>query len=660
MNLVEPGGPRTVSSLSNTALLDALAERTFRALWGTRDREIGTASFETGFIPSTSTTGTEVSLRNTAMLVRALPEAAQQGWITESNAEAYIEGLVANLNAVMDDSQHVPPSTFDRVSFLPTGDREEVAIDAAYMFLSLVGFQSTVELGGKLDGDIQALLNKFNFSGFNTGSGWRKAFEYNNGVRTGSFSTDVHTGYSQEIYLISLAAHLAQTGHVDIATHFNSGAGVTTNLSLGNASYLVSSSTAERTATSQAVFNLFVDVQGRGSTTSGATNPYTNWLRYETDVIEWASTRLPLQPDGVDDGSGTNFVNASPWNNSPSNLTAPWSAGLAVAANEGAAADALRKYVEDDLVGPFGPVDSARFSSPTATASDFNGRYDLWNSSVFLIGLMEHLYDDTSPLTSNPEVTIALFDVFAPPTDFGDAPTPYPTLTSEDGARHLALRASLGNSRTADDNGTHSADASSDSGDDGVSLGQLVVGAQNVERVVTASGSGKLDAWIDFNGDGNWGGPGEQIFDSVQLQSGGNVLSFDVPTWAVPGDTYARFRISQAGDLGVTGSAADGEVEDYQVTISPAGQTDRTFGSAQTVTGAVTFPTGTYAADIDNDGDTDVLYSSDVEGEVGWLDNNGDGTFTQNAILSTTFGPLSVSAADLDGDGDMDILSACA
>ena len=42
----------------------------------------------------------------------------------------------------------------------------------------------------------------------------------------------------------------------------------------------------------------------------------------------------------------------------------------------------------------------------------------------------------------------------------------------------------------------------------------------------------------------------------------GAAVTFDVPSSAVAGTTYARFRLSTSGDLGVGGLAPDGEVED--------------------------------------------------------------------------------------------------
>jgi hypothetical protein len=68
---------------------------------------------------------------------------------------------------------------------------------------------------------------------------------------------------------------------------------------------------------------------------------------------------------------------------------------------------------------------------------------------------------------------------------------------------------------------------------------------------------GKLDAWIDFNGDGCWGGPGEQIFASQSVSVGTNNLTFDVPSYAIAGTRYARFRLSTAGGLGTEGPAME-------------------------------------------------------------------------------------------------------
>jgi Dockerin type I domain/GEVED domain len=84
---------------------------------------------------------------------------------------------------------------------------------------------------------------------------------------------------------------------------------------------------------------------------------------------------------------------------------------------------------------------------------------------------------------------------------------------------------------------------------------------------VTASGPGLLDAWIDFNRDGDWDDAGEQIFTRASLNAGANTLPFTTIASAAVGNTFARFRLSSAGSLLPKGAAADGEVEDYFFTI---------------------------------------------------------------------------------------------
>ena len=58
------------------------------------------------------------------------------------------------------------------------------------------------------------------------------------------------------------------------------------------------------------------------------------------------------------------------------------------------------------------------------------------------------------------------------------------------------------------------------------------------------------------------------------MAAGTNTVTFAVPMNAVQGTTFARFRLTSAGGLAATGEAADGEVEDYAVTLNvPTGGT---------------------------------------------------------------------------------------
>ena len=144
---------------------------------------------------------------------------------------------------------------------------------------------------------------------------------------------------------------------------------------------------------------------------------------------------------------------------------------------------------------------------------------------------------------------------------------------SNNGARHeLGGTLRLGNDVDGEVDANQSADALGDDiagspDEDGISFGTLTRGS-SAQVNVEASTLGVVDAWIDFNADGDWSDPGEQIVTDETVGAGANTLTFAVPAGAVPGTTFARFRVSSGGGLTPGGEAPDGEVEDYLVTIT--------------------------------------------------------------------------------------------
>jgi hypothetical protein len=167
-------------------------------------------------------------------------------------------------------------------------------------------------------------------------------------------------------------------------------------------------------------------------------------------------------------------------------------------------------------------------------------------------------------------------DECAGDTDFGDAPDPaYPTLLLSDGARHTVVSdIYLGRLVDGEFDGLPDAGATGDDfrcsdDEDGVIFSDLVVG-KSATVEVTASTSGSLNAWIDWNADGDWDDAGEQVFADEPLATGSNTLPLDVPARAVAGETFARLRFSTMRGLRVTGLAPNGEVEDYLVRIEDA------------------------------------------------------------------------------------------
>ncbi|MBD3205849.1 hypothetical protein GF319_05830, partial [Candidatus Bathyarchaeota archaeon] len=82
---------------------------------------------------------------------------------------------------------------------------------------------------------------------------------------------------------------------------------------------------------------------------------------------------------------------------------------------------------------------------------------------------------------------------------------------------------------------------------------------------VTASTSGYLNAWVDFNGDWGWEN-NEKVFNDEPLSPGINSLEVQVPEEDNE-TTFARFRFSTVQGLDPCEYAPDGEVEDYKLLI---------------------------------------------------------------------------------------------
>ncbi|WP_158222753.1 FG-GAP-like repeat-containing protein [Rhodopirellula sp. MGV] len=194
---------------------------------------------------------------------------------------------------------------------------------------------------------------------------------------------------------------------------------------------------------------------------------------------------------------------------------------------------------------------------------------------------------------------------------------------------------------------------------DGVSFGQLRIGQLDAFATIeVVGGPAKLDAWIDFNNDGVLSGQSEQIADSLEVAEGLNLLQFDVPPTAVSGLVQSRFRISTAGNLGVAGPSPDGEVEDYSVQILPNVVSSGVFSAIKNISLESDNPRSVFPADLDADGDMDLVGASDHDDTLAWYENDGDQIFARHAIDETLDAAWDAVVADIDGDGDLDIVSA--
>jgi uncharacterized repeat protein (TIGR01451 family) len=166
--------------------------------------------------------------------------------------------------------------------------------------------------------------------------------------------------------------------------------------------------------------------------------------------------------------------------------------------------------------------------------------------------------------------------------DFGDAPDSYLTLLASGGARHtlsnfvfmgLAPDAEADGSPTV---GADGDDLSASDDEDGVSAFTTLTATSSaysvsIDATNTSGANAILIGWIDFNGNGLFEAAEAATANVPDGTTNGTVtLNWSGLTGLTVGNTYARFRISTDITLAATtpgGALADGEVEDYPLTI---------------------------------------------------------------------------------------------
>lgn len=183
--------------------------------------------------------------------------------------------------------------------------------------------------------------------------------------------------------------------------------------------------------------------------------------------------------------------------------------------------------------------------------------------------------------------------------DFGDAPdAPYPTLLANDGARHVVVPGIyLGALIDSEPDGQPDASATGDdlanlADEDGVAFLNNWVAGQVATVQVVAATSGIVSAWVDFDLNGSWGDFGENVLAGMPVVAGTNVMVVNVPASSSNGSTFARFRFTTLPvAMTYTGLVANGEVEDYALSILPAEETALDFGDADDSPLASIYPT---------------------------------------------------------------------
>ncbi len=158
--------------------------------------------------------------------------------------------------------------------------------------------------------------------------------------------------------------------------------------------------------------------------------------------------------------------------------------------------------------------------------------------------------------------------------DYGDLEDPaFPTKLGSDGARHFPGVVLLGATEDVEPDGqpTAAADGDDMSGDDedNISFTSSIVPGAIASVTITTVGDGVIDAWMDFNLDGDFDLPSEKItfIEGAAVTAATTGKTFLVPGGASIGTADSRWRVSDAGTPLPTGYSATGEVEDHQFEI---------------------------------------------------------------------------------------------
>ncbi|MFK7787352.1 MAG: FG-GAP repeat domain-containing protein, partial [Crocinitomicaceae bacterium] len=159
------------------------------------------------------------------------------------------------------------------------------------------------------------------------------------------------------------------------------------------------------------------------------------------------------------------------------------------------------------------------------------------------------------------------------------------------------------------------------------------------------------DGTIDVIG-GSWGG---------EIKWFSNDGSGNFSLGVLANSTYPRIE-----DLDVSDLDMDGDLDivfstyDSNTLAWCANDGSGNFGPAQVVSSSVTRATAIHAADLDGDGDDDLIsFSGIFTGTTIWYMNNGSGSFGPAQVISSVEnGVKNIFAADVDNDGDKDVVVA--
>jgi hypothetical protein len=244
----------------------------------------------------------------------------------------------------------------------------------------------------------------------------------------------------------------------------------------------------------------------------------------------------------------------------------------------------------------------------------------------------------------------------AEPVDFGDAPATYGTAGVYRTVGDTYLGAEMPDAETepqAPLDGTGD-DVTGINDEDGVSLPAEFLAGQTAVVPIVANG-GELDAYVDWNIDGDFADDGEMIAEGLAAPTS---LSVTAPVDVIGGTTCARFVL--------TGDDNVGEVEDYAVDVTAA-EPGYDFGDAQQSYGTASHQISTLSLNT-VDAEDISQYSPDALGDDSTGVDDEDGVNlssfvvgkTSNVRVTATEAGYLAAWVDWNADGKFDAVEQVA
>jgi hypothetical protein len=189
------------------------------------------------------------------------------------------------------------------------------------------------------------------------------------------------------------------------------------------------------------------------------------------------------------------------------------------------------------------------------------------------------------------------------------------------------------------------------------------LGGFGPQQVITDSAFGAFSVFsADLDGDGDNDVLSASVDDwKIAWYENTDALGNFGPQRVINGDANYACSVFSAdldrdGDLDVLSASAGDDSIAWYMNIDGLGS----FSYPRIISANAEYVSGVFSADLDDDGDNDVIAAATSGMEVTWYENDGWGNFGPAQIImeSPSGGAYSVYSTDLDGDGDNDVLSA--